>query len=701
MTYISKLFNPVYWKKGATYLKRFGVSETIRHFRYGKPLGPRYQEYFERHRVTPEQLEEQRNHRFERNPRISIVIPIYNTREDFLKALLDSIRDQSYPGWELCLADGSTKDGPGEYIRNYAAENKIQLIDMTDEQDAESSQTSASAGAATSAGQADIASAGAATSACQPGTASADAAATSAGQADTASASADATVTAGATKPAPVIRYSRLKTNDGISGNTNQAIAMATGDFIMFADHDDFLELDALYEFVRILNDRPDTDIIYTDEDLCNEDGTAFESPRYKPDYNPDFLTSINYICHIFLVRRTLLEEAGPLDKAYDGAQDWDFVLRCCEKTDESRIAHVPKILYHWRAYEQSTAGNQSSKDYALDAGRRAVQAHFDRIGQKVILHDTGIFVMFRPQILVTKQPKVSIVIPNKDHVDLLINCLDSIITLTTWKNYEIIIVENNSSDTKTFQFYDEIREKNDKIKLVTYQGEFNYSAVNNLGAKAAEGEYLLLLNNDTKVITPDWIEEMLGFCQREDTAIVGAKLLYPDDTIQHCGVVVGLGGFAGHIEPWRKRTDTGYFGRLQAVQDISAVTGACLMIRKSVYDQVGGLDESFAVALNDVDLCLRVREKGYKVVVNPGAELYHYESKSRGSDEKESPEKHARFKKEVIHFRQRWADFLEKGDPYYNPNLTLRYGDCRVKESEEEKFEMVREIEKDKARKK
>lgn len=640
-----KLFTPAYWKKGWRYMREFGWKETVRHFHQGKPESSRYEEHFLRYRVTEEELLRQRNHAFAHPVRISIVIPLYNTREDFLRELLHSIADQSYTNWELCLADGSTEGTPKEVVLSFAKEDGIPLVQMS-----------------------------------SPAQFSGE----------DANRDEDAKADAGT----GLIRYCRLDENLGISGNTNAAIAMATGDYLLFADHDDFLEKDALYCFAERIDREPALDILYSDEDLTDEKGKTFFSPRYKPEFNPDFLTSINYICHIFVVRRRLAEEAGGLYPAFDGAQDWDFILRCTEKTD--RIGHIPRILYHWRAYEASTAGNKNSKDYALDAGRRAVQAHFDRIGQKAVIHETGIFVLFRPSIAVTGEPKVSILIPNKDHIDLLKTCLISIESKSTWKNYEIIIIENNSTDPETFAFYDQIVKEYDHIKIVTYSGPFNYPAINNYGARAATGDYLILLNNDTQVRSEAWIEEMLGYCQRENTGIVGARLLYPDDTIQHAGVLIGIRGFAGHVEAGAKRTDSGYFGRIQAVQDISAVTGACLMIRKTVFDEVGGLDESFAVSLNDVDLCLRVREKGYLIVMNPGAELYHYESKSRGSDEKKDRQNHERFKKEIGHFRKRWKRLLEEGDPYYNPNLSLRYGDSRVREAEEERFELIDEIERE-----
>lgn len=485
------------------------------------------------------------------------------------------------------------------------------------------------------------------------------------------------------------IKYRRLKENMGIAGNTNAAVEMADGDYVMLCDHDDLVAPDALFEMAKALNEDSSIDIIYTDEDLVNSDTTEFSSPRFKPDFNFDFLRSINYICHIFMVRKTILDEVGCFREEYDGAQDYDFILRCCEKTD--KIHHIPKILYHWRAHENSTAGNPESKEYAIQAGKKALEEHYRRMGMDAEVEYTGIFIMFRTILKVQGNPKVSIVVPTKDHIDDLDKCLTSIEEKSTWNNYEIIIVENNSENPETFAYYGKIQKKYTNIKVVTWDGPFNYSAINNFGIKYASGHYYVLLNNDIEVITPEWMEIMLGYCQRADVGIVGAKLYYPDDTVQHAGVVIGVGGFAGHILTQTQREDTGYFGRLQAVQDVSAVTAACLMIRKDIFEQVQGLDEKFEVALNDVDLCLKVRAMNKLVVFHPGVEMYHYESKSRGSET--SPEKHERFKREIARFRTKWSDILEHGDPYYNENLSLMYGDCRLR-GKNEHFDIIEEIE-------
>ena len=496
------------------------------------------------------------------------------------------------------------------------------------------------------------------------------------------------------------IRYQRLEENAGISGNTNAALEMASGDFILLSDHDDVIEKDALFEIVKLLNDDPSLDIVYTDEDLTDEAGEHFRSPRFKPDFNIDLLRSINYICHLFCIRTSVLRETGGLRSDCDGAQDWDLFLRCSEKT--KKIGHVPKVLYHWRESESSTARNPESKTYAIESARRALEGHYRRCGLDAELHYTDIFIMYQAKLLVHDNPKVSILIPNKDNRDVLKTCIDSILKKSTYRNLEILVIENNSTEEETFRYYEELessvnaaKEDGGKIgpviRVLRYKDKFNYAKINNFGAQHASGDYFLLLNNDTEVITPDWIEQMLGYCQREDVGAAGAKLLYPDETVQHCGVVIGVGGFAGHILTGKLREDAGYMGRLRAIHDVSAVTGACLMIKRSIFEQIGGLDENLTVALNDIDLCLKVRETGALIVQNPAAELFHYESKSRGYEE--TPEKQERFKKEIRYFREKWKDVLDAGDPCYNPNLSLMYGDCRLRE-ENEHFDIVDEIE-------
>lgn len=463
-----------------------------------------------------------------------------------------------------------------------------------------------------------------------------------------------------------------------ISENTNSAIEIATGDFIAFADHDDELTPNALFECVKAINEKPQTLVIYTDEDKMSMDGHKFFQPHFKPDYNPDLLCTVNYICHLFVVSRKVIEKVGGLRSEFDGAQDYDFVLRCVEAVKDEEICHIPKILYHWRCHEDSTAENPESKLYAFEAGRRAVQAHYERTGIRAEVFKGEYLGLYRTKFIRDHDPLISIIIPNKDHIDDLKRCMESIEQKSTYKNYEYIIVENNSTDSATFEYYKKLEAENPKVRMVYWDGVFNYSAINNYGASFAKGEYLLLLNNDTEIINPDCLEELLGYCMRKDVGAVGARLYYEDDTIQHAGVVIGFGGIAGHCFVQQKRGTTGYCHRIICAQDYSAVTAACMMVKKSAFDAVGGLSEELAVAFNDIDFCMKLRKAGYLIVYNPYAELYHYESKSRGLED--TPEKVARFNKEIATFEKKWPEILENGDPYYNPNLTLKSQDFSLK---------------------
>ena len=472
------------------------------------------------------------------------------------------------------------------------------------------------------------------------------------------------------------IVYQKLEENGGISVNTNAAAELAKGEYLMFCDHDDTLEPDALYEIVKAINDTG-ADVIYTDEDKVSMDGQHYFDPNFKPDFNLFRLRENNYICHIFVVRKSLTGETGMLRSEFDGAQDFDFILRCCEKA--KKITHIPRVLYHWRCHMDSTAADPSSKAYAYEAGRKAIREHYQRMGIDAKVDMTERPGWYRSHIKIQGNPMVSIIIPNKDHTDDLELCLFSMSRKSTYRNYEVLIVENNSEKEETFEYYKKLPERYPKVRMLTWEKEFNYSAINNFAAEEAQGEYLLFLNNDVEILTPDWIEEMLQNCQQENVAAVGAKLYYPDDTIQHAGVVLGLGGIAGHIMCRASREDPGYFGRMISVQEISAVTAACMMVKKSEFDSVKGFDETFQVAFNDIDLCMKFRAAGKKIIFTPYAELYHYESKSRGLED--TPEKQFRFDKEVKRFQEKWAQQLEMGDPYYSPNLSVTEGDCSLRE--------------------
>lgn len=458
-----------------------------------------------------------------------------------------------------------------------------------------------------------------------------------------------------------------------ISDNTNAAMEIVTGDYIAFADHDDLLAPNALCECICELNKDRGIDVLYTDEDKIDMAGKEHFMPHFKPDFNIDMLCSVNYICHLFVVKKELLHDVGVLNSEFDGAQDYDFVLRCVEKA--KNIKHIAKILYHWRAHKDSTAENPESKNYAFEAGTRAVQAHYDRVGIKAMVQQTEHKGLYRSKYILTEKPLISIVIPNKDHTNDLDKCIRAIEEKSSYRNYEFVIVENNSTDEKTFEYYQKLESQCERARVVYWKEQgFNYPAINNYGVEQARGEYVLFLNNDTEIVNEDCLEELLGYCMRDDVGAVGARLYYEDGTIQHAGVIVGLGGIAGHAFVGYPHDALGYFGRIQMAQDYSAVTAACMMVKKSVFEQVQGFDERYAVAFNDVDLCMKIREAGYLIVYNPYAELNHYESKSRGYED--TDEKVQRFNSEIMLFQTRWNRFLEQGDPYYSPNLTLNKND-------------------------
>ena len=533
-------------------------------------------------------------------PKISIVIPLYKTPEKYLRQLVDTVKAQTYPNWELCLSDGSGADSPiAGLLKELAASDERIKVVSHDQQ---------------------------------------------------------------------------LQ----ISENTNAGIEIATGDYIAFADHDDELTPHALFECVKALNKDCRIRVLYSDEDKMSMDGHKFFQPHFKPDYNPDLLCTVNYICHLFVVDREIINKVGTLRSEFDGAQDYDFIFRCIEAVDPSEIYHIPKILYHWRCHEDSTAENPESKTYAFEAGKRAIEAHYERTGIHAEVYQGEFLGLYRTRFIRDHDPLISIIIPNKDHIDDLKRCMDSIDKKSTYQNYEYIIVENNSTDDKTFAYYKELEASNPKAHVVYWDREFNYSAINNYGASFAKGEYVLLLNNDTEIINDDCMEELLGYCMRSDVGAVGARMYYEDDTIQHAGVVIGFGGIAGHCFVLQPRGTTGYCHRIICAQDYSAVTAACMMVKKEAFDKVGGLTEELAVAFNDIDFCMKLRAAGYLIVYNPYAELYHYESKSRGLED--TPEKVARFNKEIQIFEKRWPDILRNGDPYYNPNLTLKSQDFSLR---------------------
>lgn len=462
------------------------------------------------------------------------------------------------------------------------------------------------------------------------------------------------------------ISYRKLIENQGISGNTNAALAMAEGQWIALLDHDDILEPTALAEMVERA-EAAKADMIYSDEDKVSLDLRHYYEPHFKSDYNPDLLRSNNYICHFLMVKSSLVEKTGGLRPAFDGAQDYDFILRLSEQAE--KIEHLPRVLYHWRTHPASTAENPESKQYAYEAGRRAIEEHLSRAGIRGTVEMTERPGYYRVRYLTESRPLISIIIPNKDESRTLRTCIESILSKTDWPEYEIIVVENNSTTGEIREYYQEIQE-DPRIRVVTWPDEFNYSAINNFGVAYSHGEYIVLLNNDTEVISPNWLTEMAGIASRPEVGIVGAHLFYPDGTVQHAGVVMKLAGCCGHVFYGAEAENPGSYARAWLIQDYSAVTAACLMCKRSLWEELQGLSTDFQVAYNDVDFCLRARAAGYLVVYTPYAKLYHYESKTRGYEE--GSEKQARFLREQKLLKERFPSYQEKGDPYYNPNLTL-----------------------------
>ncbi|WP_367924061.1 glycosyltransferase family 2 protein [uncultured Ruthenibacterium sp.] len=469
------------------------------------------------------------------------------------------------------------------------------------------------------------------------------------------------------------INYCRLAKNEGIAANTNVGLAEASGEFIALLDHDDVLSSNALYEVVRVINETG-ADFIYSDEIVLDASLKKLSEYHFKPDFSPDTLRGCNYITHLAVFSRELFQRAGGGERPeFDGAQDYDLILRLTEKAN--RVEHIPKVLYYWRGHAASTSSDMSAKPYAVAAGAGAVQAHLDRLGlDGKVVPIEGCPGAYRTQYKVCAPARVSVLIPNKDHVDDLKRCLAALYKNAGWKDLEVIVIENNSTDPATMEFY-KAAARLPGLRFLKYSGPFNFSAINNAGAQFATGDYLLLLNNDVEIETPGFVQEMLSYAQRPDVGAVGAKLFYPDGTVQHAGVFIGLGGSAGHNHKGHPRDSAGDMYRLATTQNFCAVTGACLMVKKSLYQAVGGLDEkNFAVAYNDVDFCLKLRAKGYLNVMTPFATAVHHESKSRGDDTQCGGERQARYEAEKARFVEKYAALMERGDPYYNPHFTLLY---------------------------
>ena len=607
ITLISYTINKSNIRQGVHYLKEYGVRAVVKKIKdtlrdiivqlFYQLWIDKYQLWIVKNEPKERDLEKQRYIKFNWEPRISIIVPTFNTPRQFLVDMIESILKQTYFNWELCIADGASKKF---YVR--------EVIEGYAKRDAR-------------------------------------------------------------------IRFKFLEKNKGIAGNSNEAISLATGEFIAVLDHDDMLPPFALFEIVKAINENPDVDFIYSDEDKITEGGEKRLYPHFKPDWSPDTFRSYNYISHLSVFKKELLEKVGSFRAGYDGSQDYDLMLRAIEQA--KRIFHIPKVLYHCRISRNSVEGYVDAKPFAYESAKRAIRDHLSRVSLKGTVED-GLFVhSFKIAYEIDGDPKVSIIISNKDHIEDLKGCIDSILSKTSYKNYEVLIVENNSSEQEIFKYYSAIS-RLDKIKVIKWDNPFNFSAINNFAVKYATGKFLLFMNNDMEVINHDWMERLLEHAIRKEVGTVGAKLYYPDGTIQHAGVILGLGGVAGHSHKHFPGNNAGYMGRTQVIQNLSAVTAACMMTRKDVFEEVGGLDEGYSHAFNDVDLCMKIREKGYLIVWTPYADLYHHESKSRGYED--TSKKQKRFKKEINRFQEKWGDFLKKGDPYYSPNLTLDKEDFSIR---------------------
>lgn len=524
---------------------------------------------------------------FSYKPVISVVMPVWNTRADYLERAIASVMEQAYPFWELCIADdASTEPHIDETFKKYMrAEPRVKVV--------------------------------------------------------------------------------RMPVQGGIVTATNAAINLATGEYVGFLDHDDLLAPHALLEIARLLNKKPKADIIYSDEDRLIENTRI--DPFFKPDWSPDLLLSMNYIGHFNVVCRKLLEEVYGLQEGTEGSQDYDLVLRLTERT--TNIAHIPDILYHWRMTPGSVSNTAEEREMAFNSGQNAIKGALERRGVDAEVFSAG-NGRYRVKYRLQGEPLVSIIIPTKDKANFLKRCIDSIKTKNTYRNYELIVVDNGSSEQETLSYLLEV-DKFCKCKVLPYNEPFNYSKINNFAVKHAHGEYILFLNNDVEAITPGWIEEMLSYCQRQEVGAVGVKLIFPDNTIQHGGVIVGMRGVAGHAFYTIPDDASGYMNLAHVARNYSAVTAACMMMRKNVFNEIDGFDEDLDIAFNDVDLCLKIISNGYNIVWTPHAKLYHNESATRGQYQPEH---------NINYFCKKWQGFLKAGDPFYNPNLSLVNSDFKIK---------------------
>ena len=646
---ILSYFTKETFERAFDYLKREGIFNFIKKSKRkigGIYVDYDYNEWYSLTKTTDEELKKQNEtyNEFKILPFYSIVIPMYNTPKHFIKLLMLSILNQTYKNYEVCILDATDykdniiKDKPKEFFIEL---EKIYNRDYRDIYKKEFNE---------------------------------------------------------------IFKIKYEDKNKSIAYNTNLAIDMASGEYIVLSDHDDELTLDALYENTKVINQNSDVELIYSDEDKVDTKNNTYFEAHFKSDFNLDMLLSVNYFCHLTVVKRSLLDKIKKQDgdyerSEYNGAQDYDLFLRLVNAIIKDlgedynlyinkKIHHIRKVLYHWRCHPGSTSQNADSKTYAFENGKKAIAdfykktiIDFPKVVEVREGFDKGLYhTIFK----VNNNPLVSIIIPNKDHIEDLDLAISSV-KKGSYQNIEFIVVENNSTEKKTFLYYEEMLKLYKNVKLVTYEGKFNYSRINNFATQFASGEYLLFLNNDVEMINPDSINELLSYIVRSDVGAVGAKLLYKDKTIQHAGVVLGFGGIAGHTFIGVLDNDHSYMNRSQTVQDYNAVTAACLMTKKSLFMEVGGFTEILEVAFNDIDLCMKIREKNKLVVYNPYASFFHYESKTRGLEDTE--EKVKRFNKEVAIFASRYADKLSSGDEYYNPNLTLRKSDFSLRNLQYEKI--------------
>ena len=560
---------------------------------HGHGSGQDYAEWIAAHEPSPREAQRlwaAQLSKLEATPTIAVLVPLYNTPAPLLRDMIESVLNQVYPHWELCLADDCS---PAPHVR--------EIVERYQDQD-------------------------------------------------------------------PRIKCVFRPRNGHISEASNSALELVTADWFALLDHDDLLTPDALLAVAQEIGAHPDAQFIYSDEDKLDEAGARF-TPFFKPDFSPELLRAQNYLNHLSVHRTANVRAAGGWRTGFEGSQDYDLNLRTLERLAPAQVRHIPRILYHWRAVAGSTALAIGEKDYAVEAGLRALREHLLRMEWDATAGMVPGLPFYRVRYATPEPaPLVSVVIPTRDRADLLAVCVDSVLERTDYPAFEIVIADNGSQEPATFALFERLT-RDGRVRVVDASGPFNYSRINNQAVGESRGQIVALLNNDIEVITPDWMREMASWAAQPRIGCVGGKLYYPNDTIQHAGVILGIGGVAGHSHKTFPRDHPGYFSRLMLAHDISAVTGACLFVRREVWDEVEGLNEALTVAFNDVDFCLRVREAGYRNVFTPVAELYHHESPSRGADD--SLEKVVRFQGEIAAMTARWSSSLSK-DPFYSPNLTL-----------------------------